>query len=179
MPELRATLAFLVLACPVLACLALIGCTQSSAPQITSGYRTGAAPIYSTAALPIARMLGTWRQVAGFGASAPCTTAPTLQIAAQGGSATARYDLCFGPNRRMGAGQLASGGAQGRYRLPSLDAPLWVLWIDEGNRSAALGTPDGAFGMIVSKDPISKDRMRAATEVLAWNGYDLTQFHQY
>ena len=170
MPELRAALALLM----------LLGCAQGTAPPaFPQGFRTGAAPIYSTAALPVARMLGTWRQVAGFGARTPCTTAPTLQIAAQGGSATAQYDLCFGANRRTGAGQLASGGAQGRYRLPNLDAPIWVLWIDEGNRSAALGTPDGSFGIIVSKDPIPKDRMRAATEVLAWNGYDLTQFHQY
>ena len=170
MPELRAALA----------CLALIGCMQTPAPQTpVQGFRTGAAPIYSTAALPIARMLGTWRQVAGFGARTPCTTAPALQISAQGGSASAQYDLCFGPNRRIGAGHLASGGAQGRYHLPNLDTPIWVLWIDEGNRSAVLGTPDGSFGMILSKDPISKDRLRAAREVLAWNGYDLTQFHQY
>ena len=170
MPELRAALAL----------LALIGCTQGTAPQTPAqGFRTSAAPIYSTAALPVARMLGTWRQVAGFGAAQPCTPAPALKISAQGGSANVQYDLCFGANRRMGTGALASGGAQGRYRLPNLDAPIWVLWIDEGNRSAALGTPDGSFGMIVSKDPIPKDRLRAATEVLAWNGYDLTQFHQY
>lgn len=176
MPELRAALALIAL--PL--ALALMGCAQGAASQGSAqGFRMAAAPIYSTAALPVARMLGTWRQVAGFGAPAPCTTAPSLQITAEGGSATARYDLCFGPHRRTGAGALASGGAQGRYRLPNLNAPIWVLWMDENNRSAVLGTPDGSFGMILSKDPIPKDRLRAAREVLAWNGYDLTQFHQY
>lgn len=135
--------------------------------------------MYSTAGLPIARLAGTWRQVAGFGAKASCAAAPSLTFAAQNGAPFAQYDLCFGPQRRGGAGPIGSAGAQGRYVLPNLAAPLWVLWIDEGNRTMALGTPDRSYGMIVSKDMPSADRLRAAREVLAWNGYDLTQIVQY
>jgi apolipoprotein D and lipocalin family protein len=127
----------------------------------------------------MARLAGTWRQVAGFGAKTPCTARPSLTFAAQNGAPFARYDLCFGNQRRMGAGPITSAGAQGRYMLQGSVTPLWVLWIDEGNRTMALGTPDGSFGMIVSKDAPPADRLRAAREVLAWNGYDLTQFYQY
>lgn len=153
-------------------------------PAPSASYRAAAVPIYSTAALPIARLVGQWRQVGGFGAAKPCAPAaeltPALTISASPqGAAQAQYDLCLGAQRLQGGGAVASAGAQGRYQIAGLSAPLWVLWIDEGNRSMALGTPDGTFGMILSKDPIPADRLRAAREVLAWNGYDLTQFYQY
>lgn len=91
----------------------------------------------------------------------------------------AQYDFCLGGQRHRGAGPISSAGAPGRYHIAGLPAPLWVLWIDEANRSAALGTPDGRFGMILSKGAIPADHLAAARQVLAWNGYDLTQFYQY
>lgn len=157
----------------------LAACGQGAGPDAAGPSYRSAAPIYSTAGFPIVRMVGTWRQVAGFGAAQPCTQTPALQISAEAGQAVVRYDLCFGEQRRAGAGAMASAGAQGRYQLPDLPQPIWVLWMDEGNRSMVLGAPDGSFGMVLSKDPIPADRLRAAREVLAWNGYDLTQFYQY
>ena len=154
--------------------------SPAPAPAPATFYRATATPIYSTATLPIARLVGQWRQVAGFGAAKPCAAQPALTITASAtGAAQAQIDLCFAAQRVQGAGAVQSAGAQGRYRLAEIAAPVWVLWIDEGNRSMALGTPDGSFGMIVSKDAIPADRLRAAREVLAWNGYDLTQFYQY
>ncbi len=164
----------------ILAAGLLIACTAAPQPQSArQAYRAAGAPIYSTSGLPIARMLGTWRQMAGFGASHPCSASPALQITPDAGSARVQYDLCLGQTRLRGQGTLASAGAQGRYRVQGLPAPLWVLWMDEGNRSMAIGTPDGSFGMVLSKDAIPADRARAAREILAWNGYDLTQFYQY
>ncbi len=56
-------------------------------------------------------------------------------------------------------------------------APLWILWVDDGYRTVAIGTPDGSFGWIMDRDPVpGRDRLRAAREVLAWYGYDLTAF---
>jgi len=156
-----------------------IGCTGPM-PAPSASFRTGQTPIYSTAALPAARLVGQWRQVGGFGAAKLCTAAPVLTISASPqGAAQAQYDLCLGAQRVQGGGAIASAGAQGRYLLPGIPSPIWVLWIDEGNRSMALGTPSGTFGIILSKDPIPADRLGAARAVLAWNGYDLTQFYQY
>jgi apolipoprotein D and lipocalin family protein len=162
-----------IAAAPLL--IALMGCALQ--PAAVPARQSGA-PIYSTAVLPIARMVGTWPQVAGIGATKGCPPAPSLQIAPSEGTARARYDLCLAGQRYAGAGKLSSSGAQGRYALPQLAAPIWVLWMDEGNRSMVLGTPDRSFAAVLSKDPIPSARLRAAREVLAWNGYDLAQFYQ-
>ncbi len=164
----------------VFAALALAACGDlPTAPAPSAGYRTARTPIYSTAGLNIARMVGTWQQVAGFGAAKSCPQHPALQVSAgENGAVQVVYDLCLGGMRARGAGAMTSAGAQGRYRLPGLVAPIWVLWIDEGDRSIALGTPDGSFGAVLSKDAIPADRLRASREVLAWNSYDLTRFYQ-
>lgn len=83
------------------------------------------------------------------------------------------YHLCLNGRIQQGQGPLA--GRQGRYHLPQLALPIWVLWIDADNRSMAIGTPDGGLGMILSKDAIPNDRLMAAREILAWNGYDLAK----
>ncbi|WP_341862771.1 lipocalin family protein [Gymnodinialimonas sp. 57CJ19] len=55
-------------------------------------------------------------------------------------------------------------------------APYWVLWVDEGYRTAVVGNPDGRVGWILNRDPdIPADRLTAAREVLDFNGYDLAQ----
>lgn len=53
---------------------------------------------------------------------------------------------------------------------------FWLVWIDEGLRTAAIGTPDGSFGWILDRRPTGgTDRIAAAREVLEFNGYDLSQ----
>ncbi|MCB1340451.1 MAG: lipocalin family protein [Pseudooceanicola sp.] len=57
-------------------------------------------------------------------------------------------------------------------------AMWWVLWVDDGFRTAAIGTPDGSFGWIMDrKGPqgIGADRLAAAKEIMDWAGYDLTR----
>jgi apolipoprotein D and lipocalin family protein len=58
-------------------------------------------------------------------------------------------------------------------------APYWVLWVDEGYRTAVVGQPNGRAGWILNRDPvIPEDRWIAAREVLDFNGYDLSRLHQ-
>jgi apolipoprotein D and lipocalin family protein len=53
----------------------------------------------------------------------------------------------------------------------------WVLWADGDYRTLVIGTPSGRFGFVLNRaGGISADRMRAAREILEWNGYDLAQF---
>jgi apolipoprotein D and lipocalin family protein len=50
----------------------------------------------------------------------------------------------------------------------------WVLWADVGYRTLAIGTPSGRFGFILNRGgDLPADRMRAAREVLEWNGYGI------
>ena len=67
----------------------------------------------------------------------------------------------------------------GRIRPAAADpagigAEWWVLWVDADYRTLVVGTPSGSFGMILNRtSDLPPDRLAAAREVLAWNGYDL------
>ncbi len=66
----------------------------------------------------------------------------------------------------------------GRFRRSDggVGAPFWVLWVDEGYRTAVIGTPDGSFGFVLNRDAtIPADRLEAARRVLDFNGYDLAR----
>jgi apolipoprotein D and lipocalin family protein len=115
--------------------------------------------MYSTADMPASRLIGRWQQEGGFGAMGDCTPRG-IEFSIQNGMVQTAYHLCLNGRTVQGAGPLAGG--QGRYQLP--------------NRSMAIGTPDGSFGLVLSKQDIPADRMTAAREILAWNGYDLAQF---
>jgi apolipoprotein D and lipocalin family protein len=55
-------------------------------------------------------------------------------------------------------------------------APYWVLWVDEGYRTAVVGQPNGRAGWVLNREPeIPQDRWVAAREVLDFNGYDLSR----
>lgn len=152
-------------------CLLLVACSPAITPSQT--FRNVQKPLYSTADLPPSRLMGRWRQEAGFGAVCSKTRFQGAEFTVQNGVVQVAYHLCLNGRIQQGQGPLA--GRQGRYHLPQLAMPIWVLWIDADNRSMAMGTPDGSLGMILSKDAIPNDRLQAAREILAWNGYDLAK----
>ncbi|SLN34880.1 Lipocalin-like domain protein [Roseovarius gaetbuli] len=50
---------------------------------------------------------------------------------------------------------------------------LWVIWVDEGYRTAAIGAPDGGYGWVLDRAAAGgTDRITAAREILDFNGYD-------
>ncbi|MEI4486993.1 lipocalin family protein [Frigidibacter sp. MR17.14] len=70
-----------------------------------------------------------------------------------------------------GPGRITPGG-EGRPDWGT--EPIWVLWMDADARVAALGTPSGRFGAIVSRQPTARgDLVAAAREAMAFNGYPL------
>ena len=74
---------------------------------------------------------------------------------------------------------LAQQQGQGRYALSRPDGStrtLWVLWVDEGFRTAVVGNPAGDFGWILDRSASGgADRIAAAREILDFNGYDTDQ----
>lgn len=67
----------------------------------------------------------------------------------------------------------------GRFDLQGI-GPLWVLWADADNRTVVLGTPSGAYGFILNRDPsLPSDRLNAARDILAFNGYDVGKLDVY
>lgn len=85
---------------------------------------------------------------------------------------------CSGGSPAKLTGRAVVTGPGGRITAQSAyaRAPIYVLWVDEGYRVAALGTPSGAWATVLSRTPEPRpDLSRAAREVLEFNGYDLAQ----
>ena len=52
-------------------------------------------------------------------------------------------------------------------------ADYWVLWADDSYQTAVVGVPSGRAGWILSRElPIRDDKLKAALQVLEFNGYD-------
>ncbi|WP_050528137.1 lipocalin/fatty acid-binding family protein [Pseudorhodobacter aquimaris] len=148
----------------------LAGCVGAT----VTGFRDPGKQIYSNAVLDDARLIGDWAQVAEFATpgAAPCQLGhASIEQTAQGVSVKAR--LCLNGVQAVFSGPMGATGP-GRFTPPQGE-PWWVLWADVGYRTLAIGTPSGQFGFILNRGPLAPDRMRAATEVLAWNGYDIAR----
>jgi len=138
----------------------------------TTGYREAGAQISSAVFWDPARMQGDWVSVAAFaGENWQPGTAVSFDFSGPDGRMifVSASGLAMMPVTPAGPGRFrrSDGGAA---------APFWVLWVDEGYRTAVIGTPNGSFGFILNRDKaIPADRMRAAREVLDFNGYDVAQ----
>lgn len=150
----------------ILTALALLGACAAPAP----GLRDPAAPIWSAAAFDARSLGGGWHQIADIGAGPGCPPG-RLDFSPDGGAVSGR--LCLAGRSRDLSGRVVAVGP-GRLRLPGIAEPLWVLWIDGDGRTMAVGTPSGAFALILDRTPAgSPDRTRAAREILGFNGYRL------
>lgn len=143
-----------------------------SAPAPPAGFRDPSRQIYSSAVLDPDQTLGIWRQVADFAEQSGCTS-PGITIARSGAGLGVQGQMCLAGRLTTLSGPLTPVGP-GRFAVAGLPDPLWVLWADTDIRTLAIGTPSGRFGVILNRDgALPPDRLTAAREVLAWNGYDL------
>ncbi|HBQ36119.1 MAG TPA: lipocalin [Rhodobacteraceae bacterium] len=147
--------------------LLLTACTP--APQQVPTFRNKTAPITSIALFDATKFSGSWQVVASYQQQ---LCALDVALVKPDRLNWAEYK-CAGSIDRMEA--LITG--PGRF---SPEAGLhkaqshWVMWVDQSYRTAVIGTPGGEFGMILNRGhDIAADRMKAAREILAWNGYDL------
>ncbi len=157
---------------PLLLAIALAACARPPAP--VAGFRASATPIYSNATFDFARLPGTWTQAATFGAICPPGAVTITE------DQTLRARLCLDGAVQQVQGRIQPAGP-GRFRVTgAAHGPLaqewWVVWVDTGYRTLAVGTPSGAFGFILNRDgPLPADRLTAAAEIFDFNGYDRTQ----
>lgn len=161
----------------------LLALLAACAPAPKGGpYRSAGTPMYSNAVLQTDRLAGRWLQVADFApADAAACQAGGVTVTPEGALTLAvQADLCLGGQKRAFSG-VADVSGPGRIMLQGADptgigAEWWILWVDDGYRTMVIGTPSGAFGMILDRQAqVPPDRMRAAREILAWNGYDLAR----
>ncbi|WP_108482655.1 lipocalin family protein [Oceaniglobus ichthyenteri] len=165
--------------------LFLIGCSTKAPPPgaLFSGYRDTSVQMSSNALFDPARYAGTWYEVARYPVpfQRGCVgTTAQYDLRADGTLSvvnTCREGTLDGPIKRIeGAARLVGPGRlEVKFdSVPFLSSPYWVLWVDEGYRTAVVGVPSGRAGWILNRDPvIPPDRLAAAREILDFNGYDL------
>ncbi len=107
--------------------------------------------------------------MADFRSSGTCK-AGAVEIMPEGAVLRLRGTLCL-----AGQAQAVSGTASlvgpGRLRVNGED--WWVIWVDVGYRTLAIGTPSGRFGIILDRGAIPADRLNAAREIFDFNSYRL------
>lgn len=154
MPRLTLALVFLLAACV-------------AKPAASPAFRAEGAPIWSAAAFQPGQVAGTWAQVADFRTSGGCD-AGAVQITPEGQSLRLAGTLCI-----AGRAEKVSGVAPligpGRLRVKGED--WWIIWVDVGYRTLAIGTPSGRFGIILDRGVLPADRLNAAREIFDFNGY--------
>ena len=170
--------------------IGVAGCasdTQAPGGFFTS-YRDTSVQMSSIALFDPARYTGTWYEIARYPVpfQRGCVgTTAQYDLRSDGTLSvinTCRDGALDGPVKRIeGSARLVGPGrlAVSFDTVPFLSAPYWILWVDEGYRTAVVGVPSGRAGWILNRDPvIPADRLAAAREILDFNGYDVTQLIQ-
>lgn len=149
--------------------IALAGLAACVVSPPAAVFRTEAAPIYSAAAFAPGQITGSWRQVAGYAARpGGCRTGAVTFTPVEGGLQV-RGTLCLnGAQERLDA--VARPTGPGRLALAGQE-DWWVLWVDSGYRTLAIGTPSGRFGFVLDRGEIPPDRLTAAGDIFDFNGY--------
>ena len=155
----------------VVICVLLAGCAQ--------GYRDTGVAMTSMAVFEPDRYAGLWYEVASFPTpfQKGCTHT-RAEYTAQGEGALSVKNTCSrGGSLSVIEGEAkieGPGRLEVRLRGVPVAADYWILWVDEGYRTAVVGVPSGRAGWILNRTPdIPPDRLEAARRVLQFNGYDL------
>ena len=169
----------------LLAVVALAGCAALPGEEVGGlfeVYRDTDVPIASKALFEPERYLGTWYEVARYPVpfEAGCVGV-TAEYAAIDAGTISVENICRNPDGSVksvieGTAEIVGPGrlAVSFPSVPFGAADYWVLWTDESYRTAVVGAPNGRSGWILNRDPvIPEDRLKAAKEVLDFNGYDL------
>lgn len=156
--------------------LALLLALAACAPS----YRDTSVGMTSMAVFDPARYAGLWYEVARFPTPFQAGCTHTTARYGQAGNGLTVKNSCRKDGKRVVIEGTATISGPGRLKVRLDGVPVaadyWVLWVDEGYRTAVVGVPSGRAGWILNRTPgIPADRLKAAREVLAFNGYDLGQ----
>lgn len=148
--------------------MAVSACAAPAPPTIV--FRAASVPIYSAAAFQPPQIAGRWNQVAGYQATArgKCAAGGLEFRPAPGGLAVDGV-LCLNGVERPVSG-LATPNGPGRLAMEGQE-DWWILWVDSGYRTLAIGTPSGRFGFVLDRGAAAGDRLAAAREIFDFNGY--------
>ena len=154
----------------ILALALVVAACAAPAPTGNTVFRSTKAPIWSAAAFAPGQISGRWQQVAVYKADgAGACTGGAVEFQPVAGGLAVTGALCLDGKLRKLSG-LASVTGPGRLTVKGMEE-WWVLWVDSGYRTLAIGTPSGRFGFVLDRGAAAPDRLTAAREVFDFNGY--------
>ncbi len=165
------------------AAIVLTGCLGKTDEVGVEFHRNTKAPISSTTRFDAERFAGLWHIQAEFLHAEEEALRGAVEFRAMAGK-VAQIALHGPTSRGFGVTDIydVAQPMAGRFTLGQkpYQTEYWVLWVDDGFRTAAIGTPSGSFGWILDRDRKGgKDRIKAAKEVLEFNGYNMARLHMY
>lgn len=141
---------------------ALAGCV-ADAPPASDALRNPDAVIAGTTRFDQGRFAGEWQTVACIG-----TCAREVRYVVATDDAFVRV--------ADGVSQGHAVTAPGVLRAHGGDQTLVVMWVDDGFRTAAVGDAAGTWAAVIDRArPGGADRVKAAREILDFNGWDVSQ----
>jgi apolipoprotein D and lipocalin family protein len=151
------------------AVLLLLAACAAAPPAVRM--RDPAVPVRALAAFDLTRLAGDWAEVAHLAppGAAPCAPG-RLTVRVEGNALRLDGRLCLGGVARAVAARAVPTGP-GRLAVAGQPEDWWLIWADDSARTAVLAAPSGAFAVVLDRGRIGPDRLRAAREVLAFNGY--------
>lgn len=164
--------------------LSLLAILVLSACAAFPSYRDRSVAMTSMAVFDPVRYAGLWYEVASFPVpfQEGCTGTRANYGLRADGVLTVR-NTCIKDGALTAIDGTATVDGPGRLKVRLAGVPIaadyWVLWVDEGYRTAVVGVPSGRAGWILNREPvIPDDRFRAALRVLEFNGYDLSRLQR-
>ena len=144
-----------------------------------AGYRDKGVEMTSMAVFAPEKYAGLWYEIASYPTpfqSGCRQTTADYKVTGPGALSVRNRCLKDGASVVIDGSARVTGPGRLSVRLSGVPvaAPYWVLWVDDGYRTAVVGVPSGRAGWILNRTPdIPPDRLAAARRVLAFNGYDL------
>lgn len=148
-------------------------------PPETSGYRDQSVPIGVSSRFAPDRFEGVWQVRGAYSLDADLQTVVRRSAGPDASVWTVRSQACpADAGCRMQTAEWMAEQAQpgvDRIDVPGAGArQAVVIWVDEGFRTAAVGDPAGSFAWVLDRNTQGgADRIEAARQVLAFNGFDL------
>ncbi|KIN60366.1 putative lipocalin-like domain protein [Sulfitobacter noctilucae] len=149
---------------PLASAVLIAACAATTPmPDVQIGLRNPTVPLGGTSRFDAARFAGEWHTVA---CSGVCATAERYTMAT---------DAVY--LRQTAEGQTPySIAAPGVLKQIGGTDTLVVMWVDEGFRTAAVGDADGGWAAILDRRRApGVDRVKAAREILDFNGWDISK----
>lgn len=150
----------------------LVGCepTTPSSPSVGT-IRDPSVNIGATTRFDPVRFSGDWHVVARFNDTDTTPARETISVSYDPSTFRIVMVGADGPQTYVYSGSAAL--------RPKKGEPLVVMWVDEGFRTAVLGTPSGNIGYVLDRKPKpSPDRYTAATKILTFYGWDISRLQR-